>query len=67
MARLRMPPRGVIKTSTYAAMHFVVAVALSIGIVEPLVQTGAYALHERVWSGVGRDEERGEKGDPGAV
>ena len=65
MARLRMPPRGVIKTGTYAVMHFFVAVAvayaltrnlavaLSIGVVEPLVQTGAYAMHERVWSRLG--------------
>ena len=65
MARLRMAPRGVVKTGTYAVMHFLVAVAvayaltrnlavaLSIGVVEPLVQTGAYALHERVWSRVG--------------
>jgi uncharacterized membrane protein len=50
------------KTATYAAMHFVVAIAiayaltgsvataLAIGIIEPLVQTFAFAIHERVWS-----------------
>ncbi|MEM0928460.1 MAG: DUF2061 domain-containing protein [Pseudomonadota bacterium] len=53
--------RSFIKTTTYAAMHFIVAfsvafaltrsmpAAAAIGIVEPLVQTFAYALHERLW------------------
>ncbi len=56
-----MMNRAIIKTSTYAIMHFVVAVAvafaltrdwriaLGIGLVEPMVQTLAYAAHERVW------------------
>jgi len=51
-----------LKTGTYAVMHFVVAIAiafaltgsvataLAIGIIEPLVQTFAFAIHERVWS-----------------
>ena len=55
-------PRTLVKMSTYAVMHFCVAVltafaltgdivvALSIGLVEPLVQTVAYALHERGWA-----------------
>ena len=50
-----------LKTLTYAAMHFSVAVtvayavsgnwqtALAIGTVEPLVQTFAYNIHERSW------------------
>lgn len=50
------------KTLTYCMMHFVVAitvayllsgdwaVALSIGVVEPLVQTGFFNLHERGWT-----------------
>ena len=50
-----------LKTITYAAMHFGVAVtvayavsgnwqtALAIGTVEPLVQTFAYNIHERAW------------------
>jgi|GEM_PF-1057200 uncharacterized membrane protein len=50
------------KTTTYALMHLVVAVAvayaltgswqlaLGIGLIEPAVQTVAYALHERAWS-----------------
>ncbi|MEM7739482.1 MAG: DUF2061 domain-containing protein [Pseudomonadota bacterium] len=58
--------RDLIKTSTYAAMHFIVAfsvafaltrsitAAAAIGIVEPLVQTFAYALHERIWNRRGR-------------
>lgn len=53
--------RQILKTSTYAMMHFIVAVAvaygltrnwqiaLGIGIIEPLVQTFAYAIHERAW------------------
>lgn len=50
-----------LKTLTYATMHLVVAVgvafaltqnwtiALGIGLIEPLVQTVFYAVHERVW------------------
>lgn len=50
------------KTATYALMHFIVAIlvayaltgswslALAIGLVEPFVQTFAFALHERAWS-----------------
>ena len=49
------------KTASYAVMHFVVAIlvayaltldwrkALAIGIVEPFVQTFAFALHDRYW------------------
>ncbi len=49
------------KTATYALMHFTVAIAvayaltgswslaLTIGIVEPFVQTFAFAIHERIW------------------
>lgn len=50
------------KTATYSVMHMIVAVgvafaltgswiiALGIGLVEPMVQTAAYHLHERAWS-----------------
>jgi uncharacterized membrane protein len=50
------------KTLTYCLMHFTVAIAvayaltgnwkiaLSIGIIEPLVQTVTYHLHERGWN-----------------
>ena len=56
-----MSYRTVAKTSTYMVMHFVVAVgvafaltrdwriAIGIGLIEPLVQTVAYAVHERGW------------------
>ena len=58
--------RPLLKTLTYGVMHLTVAiavayaitrdwrVALAIGVVEPVVQTGAYAVHERVWSRLGR-------------
>ena len=51
-----------IKTLTYGAMHFVVAVtvafaitqdwraALTIGIAEPLVQMVFFAIHDRIWA-----------------
>jgi uncharacterized membrane protein len=51
-----------LKTVTYCAMHFIVAVtvtfaltrswhaALAIGIIEPLVQTVFFNLHERAWA-----------------
>lgn len=54
-----------IKTLTFACVHFTVAfsvaylltgsVAISsaLALVEPLVNTGAYYLHERVWSALG--------------
>ena len=55
-------PRQAIKTASYAAMHLGVAMlvafaltrswqaALAIGLIEPFVQTFAYALHERAWA-----------------
>lgn len=54
--------RLALKTLTYAAMHLTVAVAvayaltrdwrvaLAVGLVEPLVQTFAFNIHERLWS-----------------
>jgi len=57
--------RTLLKTCTYAVMHLTVAIfvafvmtgswqiALAVGIIEPLVQTAAFAVHERVWSGKG--------------
>lgn len=54
--------RTLAKTTTYGLMHLSVAVtvayvltgdwrvALGIGIVEPMVQTVAYTLHERFWA-----------------
>ncbi|MEZ5946190.1 MAG: DUF2061 domain-containing protein [Hyphomonas sp.] len=53
------------KTMTYSLMHLSVAMtvaflltgswpaALAIGLIEPLVQTVAYTLHERAWARAG--------------
>jgi uncharacterized membrane protein len=63
--------RLALKTLTYASMHLTVAVAvayaltrdwriaLAVGIVEPLVQTVFFNLHERAWSRAdkARDQE----------
>ncbi|AZS23037.1 MULTISPECIES: DUF2061 domain-containing protein [unclassified Caulobacter] len=54
--------RLALKTLTYASMHLTVAVAvayaltrdwrvaLAVGLVEPMVQTVAFNIHERLWS-----------------
>jgi uncharacterized membrane protein len=54
--------RTLMKTATYAVMHFTVAisvayaltrswkVALAVGLVEPAAQTVAFAIHERLWA-----------------
>ncbi len=64
--------RSVIKTLSYSLTHLVVAVsvayaltndwriALGIGLVEPAVQTVAYAIHERVWTRIPFGEGRRE-------
>jgi uncharacterized membrane protein len=66
--RLKFPalPQPALKTLTYSVMHFTVAIsvafaltgswqaALAIGMIEPVVQTIAYALHERAWARAGR-------------
>ena len=55
-------PMPAMKTVTYALMHFVVAVtvafavtgswvaALGVGVIEPMIQTVAYTLHEKAWA-----------------
>jgi uncharacterized membrane protein len=60
-----------IKTGTYSVMHLTVAVAvayaltrdwqiaLSVGLIEPMVQTVAYSFHESIWSWIA--EQRGKK------
>ncbi|MDP2259749.1 MAG: DUF2061 domain-containing protein [Caulobacter sp.] len=60
--------RFAMKTLTYATMHLTVAVAvawvltrdwriaLAVGLVEPLVQTVAFTLHERAWAKADRRE-----------
>ncbi len=62
MSRLIFKHETTVKTLTYCLMHFTVAIAvayaltrdwsiaLSIGIVEPLVQTGFFNMHERGWN-----------------
>ena len=60
-------PVQTLKTLTYSCMHLLVAMAvafvltggnwhaaLAIGLIEPMVQTVAYTLHERAWSRAGR-------------
>lgn len=59
-----------LKTATYSAMHLTVAVtvayaltrdvraALAIGLLEPFVQTFAYAIHERLWGRVASRRSR---------
>ncbi len=61
MGPLFMKKRLFLKTLSYAIMHIMVAtavayaligdiiVALSIGIIEPIVQTVAFSIHEWVW------------------
>ncbi len=55
--------RSLYKTGSYAVMHLIVAIAvgygltgdlfiaLSIGLLEPAVQTLFFALHKRLWEG----------------
>jgi len=59
---VRHMPRAIAKTATYGAMHFTIAVivaflvtrswvaALSVGVLEPFVQTFFYNIHEHLWS-----------------
>lgn len=54
--------KSILKTGTYSIMHMIVAiivayalsndwrVALGIGLIEPVVQTVAYHLHEKFWN-----------------
>jgi uncharacterized membrane protein len=56
-----------LKPVTYSLMHLSVAVtvawvltrdwriALGVGVIEPMVQTVAYMLHEKAWSFIGRN------------
>jgi uncharacterized membrane protein len=71
--------RSARKTASYALMHLIVAMAvayaltrdwraaLAIGLVEPLVQTLAYTLHERAWVKAERETAQREAGPAGAV
>ena len=67
-------PRALAKTLTFALLHFGVAfsvaylltgsiaVATGVGLIEPLVNTVAFYLHERAW----RRAERGRATKPSA-
>lgn len=56
------------KTFSYSMMHLVVAItvayaltrdwraALAIGMIEPIFQTMAFAIHERVWTRIAAKE-----------
>lgn len=69
-------PRPALKTLTYSVMHFAVAIsvafaltgswqaALAIGMIEPLVQTAAYTLHERAWERAGIRAKAPLPGEP---
>lgn len=58
------------KTATYSAMHMAVAIAvawaisgdwriaLGIGLIEPVFQTVAYTIHERLWTRRGREPRK---------
>lgn len=60
-----MMNRIVLKTFSYSVMHLTVAVmvafaltrnwriALAVGLVEPMVQTFAFAIHEALWKDPG--------------
>ena len=62
MGKLIFEHETLAKTVTYCIMHFTVAIlvaygisrdwgiALSIGVVEPLVQTWFFSMHERKWN-----------------
>ena len=64
--------RLALKTGSYGIVHIAVAtgvayaltgdlaVALGIGLLEPIVQTAVFAIHERIWEG-------GSKQSPGIV
>ena len=67
--------RLALKTLTYASMHLIVAVAvayaltrdwrvaLAVGIIEPLVQTVFFNLHERAWSRADKARDQKKRQD----
>ena len=70
MSRIIFSHETLAKTLTYCLMHFMVAIAvayaltgswqiaLSIGIIEPLVQTLFFNMHERGWNKARADYKR---------
>lgn len=67
--------RSLLKTLTYGVTHMIVAMvvvfaltrdwraALAVGLIEPVVQTFAYVLHERAWARAGRSDAPGWRAD----
>lgn len=65
-----------LKTMSYGAVHIVVAtavayliignfaMALGIGLIEPIVQTGVFALHEHFWE---RDKSTADEEAPNLI
>jgi uncharacterized membrane protein len=68
-----------IKTLTFAIMHFTVAFGVAyaltgdvvvggaVALVEPAVNTVGYHIHERVWNRLGRGERARRSSTPGAA
>lgn len=62
--------RLALKTGTYSLMHLTVAIAvayaitqdwraaLAVGIIEPMVQTAAFFLHDRAWARIEAGRKR---------
>lgn len=75
-ARLTGVPRSLLKTLSYGVTHMIVAMAvvfaltrdwraaLAVGLIEPVVQTVAYVLHERAWAGAGRQNAASQSPGP---
>jgi len=65
--------RSLAKTGTYGVMHMAVAIvvayaisgsfviAMGIGLVEPVVQTAFYHIHEKLWASSSRDSIAGSR------
>lgn len=71
--------RFALKTLTYGTMHLTVAVtvayaltrdwrvALAVGLIEPVVQTAAFAIHERAWARLDRKRQALVSSEPPAA
>ncbi|MCC5994979.1 MAG: DUF2061 domain-containing protein [Oceanicaulis sp.] len=74
--RLPGAQRAMLKTLTYGLTHMVVAMAvvfaltrdwraaLAVGLIEPVVQTFAYVLHERAWARAARQRDAPASASP---
>jgi uncharacterized membrane protein len=71
--------RLALKTGSYSLMHFIVAIAvayaitrdwraaLAVGIIEPMVQTLAFLVHDRAWSRIEARRENPIAAHPNAA